>query len=699
MLPPTGEAPRPLAALREVGVLALFVGAAMIATWPLSRHLASWAPGSGDSLETTWIFGWAAHAVRHHPAGLLDGSVFNANIFYPERLTLAYTESFLGLSMPVAPLIWLTSNPLLAYNVVTVGLYAVGGFTTYLLVRQLTSYRPASIIAGLAFTLAPYRISQIEHAHVIAVHLMPIVLLLLLRLRRDSSWRVLIAMGFAVGLQMWSSFTGATIMAAVVSTWGIWELARRRRRALGLLGRAGVAMVLGMVLAIPVIKPYMDLRKIHPEFKHPEAAVLEFSGTPTSYLSPPPRNSLIRSPYDRLSSRYKDSLGYWEKFLFPGFVLSGSFILAIGALILGRLRRLGSHGTHRFGDPRGSGPEPGVGSAEPGVGSAGSADPAADVAKAAGTTSFFAHVGLFLLIGAVGFVLSLGPRLGGTAQGIPLPFTLITKLGFSDFARVPARFGTLVPFAMAVVVGLAIGAARAPWRKRLATVSLALLAIELFLPTLQPMPAPIITAADRAIRQRSGAVLGLPTAEFDPNGAVMVETIPREAVHLYLSMGHFRPIINGYGSFHPDSFWEVVKAVQDFPSVAGMRILHKRGVKTVVVQTDLIRGTHWDNVVERLNAWPGAVLVGRDRGVRVYDISDAAEVAPTPDQGPQSHGRLTRRPVAPLCGLAGLIGNGGSPSELPVGAIRTGMRIDNRLAGVACQGSSDRGPQRTRQIG
>lgn len=588
-------------------MIVLFIGATVAATWPLSLHLATWAPGSGDPLEVTWIFGWGAHAVRDNPLSLLNGSIFNANIFYPEPLTLAYTENFLGLSMPAAPLVWLTSNPLLVYNLVTIGLYATSGYATYLLVRQITPYRPAGVIAGLAFTLAPYRISQIEHMHVVAIHLMPIMLLLLLRMSRHSSWRIVVAAGVVFGLQIWSSFTGASITLLMVGAWGVWELARHRLGALATLGRAGIAVALGFALAIPVIRPYRDLRAIHPEFKHPKAAVLEFSATPTSYLSPPHRNALVRSPHDPLERRFKDTQGYWEKNHFPGFVLLGAFLIAVGAAFRKFIRRQVERGK-RDAD------------AEP---------PDPDAITAETTPSHSAHLWLFIVIASVGFVTSLGPRLGAAPDGIPLPFSLITKLGFSDLARVPSRFGTLVPFGMAVVVGLAISAMRDPWRHRLAATSLVLLSIELMIPTLQPRRVPAATAVNRTITNTKGAVLALPTVELLPGGGVDVDTIPREAIHLYLSTANFRPMINGYAAFHPSSFWEVVRAVQDFPSAPGMRMLHDRGVTTVIVQTDLVRRTHWADVVTRLDRWPGTLLIASDKDARAYDVSAAADTTPS----------------------------------------------------------------------
>ena len=50
----------------------------------------------------TWVLGWVAHQLPHAPA-----HIFDANIFYPERNTLAYSETLLVPGLLAAPLHWL----------------------------------------------------------------------------------------------------------------------------------------------------------------------------------------------------------------------------------------------------------------------------------------------------------------------------------------------------------------------------------------------------------------------------------------------------------------------------------------------------------------------------------------------------------------------------------------------------------------
>src|SRR5205807_2131791 len=91
-----------------------------------------------------WRFAWGAHAVVHQPLHLFD-----ANMFSPERGTLALSENHLGVSLPLAPIFWVTHNALLLLNVEILLVLAAGGFGVYLLVWELTRCREAAVEQGV----------------------------------------------------------------------------------------------------------------------------------------------------------------------------------------------------------------------------------------------------------------------------------------------------------------------------------------------------------------------------------------------------------------------------------------------------------------------------------------------------------------------------------------------------------------------
>lgn len=572
------------------------------ATWPLVRFAPSRVAGDlKDPLENAWIFGWGAHAIVRQPLHLFD-----ANIFHPEPYGLAYAENMLGLSLPVAPIFWLTHNPVLAVNVALLFTCAVAGLGVFLLVREATCSVAVAVLAGTAYAVAPYRLAQVTHLHVVATHLTPFVLFVLLRLTRakegTSVRRCVGVLALLVALQFWASLTGGIITMIAVGTWGIWEVARRRRAAGRVLLHAGTGVVLGILLSLPVVAPYAALRRLHPTFWPSPSTVRYFSATPGSYLSPrPPGDSVMGAAYERLRGRFRHgSDPTVEKELFPGFFLTGGGIAVIGMLAISGVRS-------RRRDCSGGG--------------------SADAFGKANT----ALVGLGLAIAAAGFVLSLGPRYGGQEGGLPLPFAAVAAVA-GGMTRVPARLGMLVPLGLAIAIGVALGACGRRTQRVLIPLGAFLLLVEVAPPSIPVIPAPVVTDAHRALVDRPGAVMALPTADFDGSGTFSVQTldhesIPRESVHMYLSTSNFRPLVNGYGAYFPDIYWDMARVMQDFPSDAAFSELGRRDVRTLVVQTELLPGTRWEGVVPVLRKWAGVKQIGEGRGVRTYDISGANEAA------------------------------------------------------------------------
>src|SRR5690349_6772001 len=127
-------------------------------TYPQSLHLTDTVHDDGDPLLNAWALAWVAHQLPRAPAHLFD-----ANIFYPERRTLAYSETLLAPGIAAAPLHWIGLGPLLVYNIVFLSGFIVSGAGTALLVRSLTGNASAGLVAGLIFAFLPYRIDHYPH--------------------------------------------------------------------------------------------------------------------------------------------------------------------------------------------------------------------------------------------------------------------------------------------------------------------------------------------------------------------------------------------------------------------------------------------------------------------------------------------------------------------------------------------------------
>ena len=564
--------------LGAVLVVSWFVAVAIYATWPLLPHLADRIPyGLTDPLENAWIFGWGAHALLESPFDLFDG-----NIYHPQAHTLAFAENMLGLSLPTAPLFWLTGSAIVQVNVASLLVLVSSGLGMFLLVRTLTGDWRSALLAGTAYEVVPYRMGQFSHLHV-AGHLIPWALLVLVLMRRRKpSWGMAGVLAFVVGLQFWSSLTGGVVMLAACGAWTLWVLLEERRKAFPLVARIAAGTVAGVMLAVPVFLPYLAVRRNNPEFTHPPEEAIFYSATPQSYLYPPAfRGPVVDDAYQGMNETFRDREGWWEKTLWPGTFAFVGFTLALIGASIGFAR----------GRPR----------------------------RAWRRT--FAG---FTFVTAVAVVLSFGPRSGASPDGILLPFQIISTVVPAGLMRVPARFGVAAAATAIAATAIVIATIRPRWRNALIGVSMGVVLLEAMPPTLPLSEPPARTEAHARIGDRTGAVLALPTTEYDAvRDTVVQPTTQFDAQHMYLSTEHFRPLVNGYAAFGPRTYWNLIGEIQDLPSRRGFAKLREQNVRTVVVETQLVRGTRWRHVVREMDIWPGVRRVATADSTVVYDISDA----------------------------------------------------------------------------
>ena len=157
---------------------------ALAATWPLVRGLGRDVPWDlGDSILNMWILSWDGEQIRRILSGDFAriATFFDANIFHPVPLALAYSEHLIPQAVQIFPVWLISGNPILCYNLLFLSSIVLAGLGMYLLVRQLTGNALAAFIAGLLFAFAPYRLPQSGHLQVLTSQWMPFVLYGLLR--------------------------------------------------------------------------------------------------------------------------------------------------------------------------------------------------------------------------------------------------------------------------------------------------------------------------------------------------------------------------------------------------------------------------------------------------------------------------------------------------------------------------------------
>ena len=91
--------------------LVIFVALTSVMTYPQVFRMSDGVHDPADPLMVTWVLSWIAHQLPLAPA-----RIFDANIFYPERNTLASSETLLVPGLFPAALPWLGAAPSLIHN-------------------------------------------------------------------------------------------------------------------------------------------------------------------------------------------------------------------------------------------------------------------------------------------------------------------------------------------------------------------------------------------------------------------------------------------------------------------------------------------------------------------------------------------------------------------------------------------------------
>src|SRR5438094_6676033 len=122
-------------------------------TYPLVARLGTdGRVDTDDGRLSIWNVAWVARTLVVDPLHLFD-----ANIFYPDRGTLAYSENNIGAGLLAIPAYWLSDrNPYAAHNTVVLVAFALTAIGMYYLVRRLTADRRAAAVAAVLFAFCPH---------------------------------------------------------------------------------------------------------------------------------------------------------------------------------------------------------------------------------------------------------------------------------------------------------------------------------------------------------------------------------------------------------------------------------------------------------------------------------------------------------------------------------------------------------------
>jgi hypothetical protein len=533
------------------------LGLAIVMTWPLARGLGRLGRTTTmDGLYSIWNVAWVAHALVTDPAALFD-----ANIFYPHRRALAYSESNIIAGIVGVPAWLITGNAYAAHNTAVLFAFASTLVGAWLLLRRLSGNSAAAAVGAVLFAFCPYFYSHSAHIQLLMAGGIPLSMLALHRLVDRPTLGRGLTLGAALGTQALAcAYYG--IFAGLMVGYAVLFFAARRRlwRTLPFWTAVAAGAVSSIVIVLPFFLPYLDLQR-NSGFARSLDDASRYSATWLSYLVSPahahrPLLSLARGMGWRIS-----------EVLFPGAI-----VIVLGAIGAALSLRRSDHDPQHARDRE--------------------------------------TVLLYGSLGILAFWASFGPAAGLYTllyRAVP-PFT---------FLRAPSRFGLLLPMVLAVFSALALRRVPALAGSRRALVASALGAVAIAELNVAPFPWERALTASANYTVLAGMPKGV-VAEFPFYGERVA--YPLHAQYMMFSTTHWMPLVNGYSDYIPPDFRQTAFVLDSFPSNDTFAILQKHRVRYIGVHWDMY-GPRAEEVRKRLESFlPHLRPLGSDARMTLYEV-------------------------------------------------------------------------------
>ena len=557
------------AALREGFVVAgASLASAIAFTWPLLLHLQTRARDLIDTLFQAWTIDWVQHAVE---TGI---NPYNANIYAPEKTSLAYSDTLLGVAIPTLPLRWMGMDPIGVLNITIIVGFAASAAAAYLFARYVSGSRLAGAVAGAAYAFGPFGALSARHVHVAVRPGVPLAAAAAWWLAERARGREpgesvgrLAAPGLTlVAVVAWQgtiSFYPATysVVAAAVVLLVRWRSLDRA----GLIAGAGALAASAAVLALLAI-PNLEVAARDPNY-HFDLASFGVNGANFTHTEP---GLVVWGGLLGLGG--SDTM---RNAVFPGAVL---LALAVAGAVSGW--------------------------------------------RARGRLRLVTITALALTV--VGAVLAIGTAATGWRRFAPyrLLYELVPPF---DALRATARAWMIGLLGLGLLAGLG-SLALAGWLRRhvrgrvhlvtgvVGVIVVLLILLEGFDPWFD-RPTVAVPPVDRALTHlEAGGVVYLPMNASDQVDAGYFQQ-PR---NLYGATAHHRITPNGYAGYAPQSYLRQSKELRSLPDDRSLALLRRLGVRFVVVHPG-VAGTPWAGLVDRASAAPLRFL-GRYGADLLYEV-------------------------------------------------------------------------------
>jgi len=522
-----------------------------------------------------WTISWDVHAIFTNPFNL-----FNANIFFPNRYTLAYSEHEITNALLASPFLALSGDPIQSANITLYLNFILSGIGAYLLSKRLTKSRLSAFVSGIAFAFAPYMFSHITQLSICSVGWTPLSFLFLHRYIEDKKAYDAFLFALFFVLQFLSNtYVGLFLSVGVVIFIVVRIFFDRKTFTLKLIVYGALALILAAILIFPFAYPYIKVHSLNPGFERKLYEVEAHSADVQDFLVAPEFSFIWGKVTKHFRENTYKRAGPNARSLFPGLII---FILAIlGAASLFR----NGKGEERF--------------------------------------YFWAYLSICLCSASF----CLGPSLFvfGRRASIPMPYDILYRFypGLRAL-RVPTIFSVLTTLSLAVLAGFGARALAGFFSKRgrnveafASVVLVALIFLDVMTTSLPLAPLPRKKDFPKVYSWLASKPGDAPTLELPmprDDGAWVV----LESRRTYFSTLHWKKIVNGFSSFKPPSYNEAKMLFRNFPDDKCERFLKRDRIQFLIIHTADAWGPE---LVKKLTKYNGKIAKFKLEAVFNYDYA------------------------------------------------------------------------------
>jgi hypothetical protein len=437
-----------------VAVAAAYLALAVLYTWPLAAHFSAAVPGivtsqlktsTVDQDQVLWSLWWTARSLGsgHNPylTTLLYYPYNAASFGHPALSLYLFDLQILHtvLGWPLVQLAGLVS----AYNFIVLFSFVVAAWGTYLLARDRGIGSGGAFFVGLVYGLGPYHQTQLfASVPRIALEALPFFALFFLRAIEGQgrlSWLWAGLALAATNLLDWYYAMHAAVLAGLLLLYAaIAALIRSRAdlwpRLRGPLLRVVASFAVWLILMLPLLLPALG------EIRSAQANVQpNVNGAAFNSIFPT-QQTLEAGAADLLDfiRPSRDAQGVWLQSPFVGYVTLALALLGIAAAWSGRKRAKQGH------------------EVAPNT----AAQSLITQNSKLITHNSWSEALRWLWVALATMILALGPTLqvAGVRTGLPLPYTLLSKLPLFNTFQYPWRISNLTVLALALLAGIGLTA-------------------------------------------------------------------------------------------------------------------------------------------------------------------------------------------------------------------------------------------------